>query len=105
MSFVWPSGSKSERRSQFIDSGNAPALFSHKNQDAGRIDTSASGEPAVDNQTVPGHKRRPAGTQTQNGAGHLFDPTNTPDGMQGGKIEIGRASCRERGESWVGEWS
>ena len=44
---------------------------------------SAGGEAAVDNQAVPCDEGRPAGTQPQNGVGHLFDPTDTPDGMQG----------------------
>jgi hypothetical protein len=48
--------------------------------------TSASGESAVDNQTVSGHKRRLTRAQPQNGLSHFLDATNATDGMQGGKV-------------------
>jgi hypothetical protein len=35
---------------------------------------------------VPGHKRRLARAQPQNGVGHFLDPTDAPDRMERGKI-------------------
>jgi hypothetical protein len=48
--------------------------------------TSASGESAVDNQSVSGHKRRLTRAQPQNCRSHFFDATDATDGMQGGKV-------------------
>src|SRR5437762_12760546 len=49
---------------------------------------SARRESAVDNQTVPCHKRRSSGTQPQNGLGNFLGPTDSPDGMQARKIVL-----------------
>ena len=47
---------------------------------------SASGESAVDSQTVPRHKRRSVRTQPQNGLGYFLDATEATDGMESSEI-------------------
>src|SRR5882724_13659337 len=48
--------------------------------------TSASGESAIDNQTLSGHKRRLTRAQPQNGLSHFLDATEATDGMESSKI-------------------